>query len=379
MPNIQFPIRVGPEAGEDGKPLHAYANSQLYRPSDYDSNDSRLYIYPWVDTLCESKHSGGLMHVCGERDADGNYKAIRAHQGIDIRPHLPKNRLYDIIAAEGGKVIRISSTTSSVVIRHSDGTGTVCAYLHLMPIFVGEGQVVKKGDVIGKVSNIAPDGGTSIHLHFQCSGSGSDLPQNVMLPVYTSLVAAYRRAWGLPDLIQNGVLLRDPERERDGPICGEPLSKQLAATQELPLVGRYMHNCSEMGLTQNRGQFRIVYLRPKLSLAAAAQRQPELVSGTVTAGRFEGQAVSYNSACGDPKFRVTGMLDVSATSFTLEGERNTLDGACRPSGVREEELIFAKVEPPASTTDPPLPTTGSQLTCPFALLIGPHRVVRLEC
>ncbi|NJO34702.1 MAG: M23 family metallopeptidase [Rhodospirillales bacterium] len=368
LPSITFPIRVGPDAGEDGTPLHAYANSQVYRPFA-DSNEPRLYVYPWVDTLCESKHLGGPMHVCGERDADGSYKTIRAHQGIDIRPNLPKNRFYDVIAAEAGTVFKISNTTSLVSIRHSDGTGTACSYLHLMPIFVREGQVVKKGDVIGKVANVAPDGGTSIHLHFQCRGSGPDIPQNVVLPVYASLISAYRRAWGLSDAIQNGVLLRDPEREREGPLCGEPLSEQLAATKDLPLVGRYMHNCSEMGLIADRARFRIVYLRPKASLAAAAQRQPELVSGTtVTAGHFEGQAVNYNRACGDPKFPVKGTLDIAAASFTLEGQRTILDGACRPSGVSDEELIFAKLVPQAPPTDP-LPSS-TELTCPFALPPG---------
>src|SRR5215467_11038130 len=47
-PNIQFPIRVGPEAGADGGPLHAYANSQLFRPNGFEVNDLRLFAYPWV-------------------------------------------------------------------------------------------------------------------------------------------------------------------------------------------------------------------------------------------------------------------------------------------------------------------------------------------
>ena len=79
---------------------------------------------------------------------------------------------------------------------------------------VKKGDRVKKGDtVIGKVSNIM--GGrpnTSIHLHFDCKTTHPDLGIKVHIPIYTSLVAAYRRAWNLPDLVKLGVLLNDPER-----------------------------------------------------------------------------------------------------------------------------------------------------------------------
>ena len=79
------------------------------------------------------------------------------------------------------------------------------------------GQTVNKGDVIGKVSNLMTGGGTSIHLHIQCTANHPDLRAKVNMPIYTSLISAYRREWQLPDMIESGALLRDPEREL-GPL-----------------------------------------------------------------------------------------------------------------------------------------------------------------
>src|SRR5262249_45479705 len=96
--------------------------------------------------------------------------------------------------------------------------GRDCEYEHLLRQ-VTAGQNVKKGDVIGKVSNVMGKTGTSIHLHIQCTISDPNLGK-VKVPMYTSLIAAYRRAWGLPESAQNGELVKDPGRERDGPVTG---------------------------------------------------------------------------------------------------------------------------------------------------------------
>src|SRR5262245_42936504 len=83
FPDIVFPVRVGPQAAADGGPLHAYPNSQVYRPHGFDVNDPRLYAYPWVDTVCETNHHGGPMPLCPS-------KPHYFHQGVDIRPHSPR-------------------------------------------------------------------------------------------------------------------------------------------------------------------------------------------------------------------------------------------------------------------------------------------------
>jgi hypothetical protein len=374
---MKFPIRVGPEAAGDGKPLLAFANSQVFIPGGFETNDSRLYVYPWTDTLCESKHVGGDMPLCPNT-------SHRGHQGVDIRPNAPNNAIFDIVAWADGIVTFVSGTgTSEVNIRDADNNGNECVYLHLRPAAtLKAGQTVKKGDVIGKVSNLMTGGGTSIHLHFECKATHPDLRAKVKMPVYTSLIAAYRREWRLPDMVESGVLLRDPEREVDpgnvsgaGTGCGEPLAAPLAATRDRSFKVRYTHNCSEMGLTLDAAtqNAEIVYVRPRQSLQQSAQRTPVLITGKLAAnGDFTGQAINFNSACGDPKFGVTGKVSFSDTEIILEGDRQPLDSGCNTSGSsRHETLRFAAiVNAPPKTDPPPL-----DLNCPFSLPAGQQPLI----
>ena len=155
FPQMKFPIKTGPEAAGDGKPLRAFANSQVFRPAGInDVNDPRLYVFPWTDTLCESRHSGGPMPVCPNSQHSG-------HQGIDIRPNAPNNNTFDLVAWADGIAKDVRRTgTSQVRIRDAENNGNACLYLHLSPT-VSDGQTVRKGDVIGKVSNLMTGGGTS--------------------------------------------------------------------------------------------------------------------------------------------------------------------------------------------------------------------------
>lgn len=380
-PTMKFPLRVGPEAGADGRPLRAFANSQVFIPSGFATNDPRLYVYPWVDTLCESKHKGGPMPVCPN-------PRHRGHQGDDIRPNSPADNTYDILAWADGIVTDVSSSlsgTTEVNIRSADNNGLECVYLHLRPGNLHLGQTVTKGDPIGKVSNLMADGGTSIHLHFECKATHPDLQAKVKMPIYTSLVAAYRREWRLPDIVENGALSRDPEREMEpgaptqpDPSCGEPLSAPLVAEKDRRFDARYSHNCSEMGLAADPAnqKMELVYVRPKQSLQQAAQRDPVLLSGKLAAtGDFTGEAVNFNAACGDPKFGVAGKVDLNDTEIVLQGDRHKLDGRCNPTGVQHEVLRFAKLGGSSTPPTPdPLPLPG-ELNCPFALPPGQQPVV----
>jgi Peptidase family M23 len=375
FPTMTFPMRVGPEAGSDGKPLRAFANSQVYIPRGFATNDSRLYVYPWVDTLCESKHVGGSMPVCPKTPR---------HQGVDIRPNSPIDKFYDEVAWADGTVTFVSSSlsgTTEVNIRAADGVE--CVYLHLRPGNVSRGQQVHKGDPIGKVSNLMAGGGTSLHLHFQCKATHPETGQKVNMPIFTSLVAAYRRDWHLPDLVQNGALLRDPEREMGGvigtgpslpdPTCTEPLSAPLAATADRSFVAHYLHNCSQMGLTIDAAtqKMELVYVRPKQSLEASAERRPVLVSGALKAGGdFAGDAINFNQSCGDPSFKVTGHVDTNDTAIILQGDRGVLNGSCSPVNTQHETLRFAKFDPTPKPPGGDPPPVASGLTCPFALAPG---------
>lgn len=367
---MKFPIKTGPEAAGDGRPLRAFANSQIFRPPGFEVNDQRLYVYPWTDTLCESNHRGGPMPVCPNT-------SHRGHQGIDIRPNAPSNNTFDIVSWVDGIVTKvIRNGTSQVTILDAENNGTECVYLHLRPAAnLRVEQTVNKGDVIGKVSNLMTGGGTSIHLHIQCTANHPDLRISVNMPVYTSLISAYRREWQLPNMIDSGALLRDPERELESPpTCGEPLAAPLAATKDRPFNARYTHNCSEMGLTLDMAtqNLEIVYVRPKQFLQQSAQRNPVLVSGKLaaTGGDFTGDAINFNSACGDPKFKVAGKVDFRDTEIILEGDRQPLDSSCNPSGSpRHEALRFAAL---AGT---PLQSDDAQVGCPFALPPGQQPLV----
>lgn len=377
FPAIKFPIRVGPEAGADGSPLRAYPNSQLFRPQGYEVNDTRLFAYPWSDTLCESNHNGGPMPVCPRG---------RSHQGVDIRPDRPRDQTYDVIAMADGKVESVTPFTY-VRIRFAEDDGTSCEYEHLKPILVRAGQNVRKGDVIGQVSNIMGGGpGTSIHLHFQCEATHPDLQRKVKMPVYTSLIVAYRREWGMTESVEAGALLRDPERELDigqgarpvaaDPTCSEPLADPLPGTRSLSIIARYVHNCSEMGLLADGAARKLVYVRPKLSLRQAAERQPVLITGTLKEGVLEGDAVSYNADCHDPKFKVSGPFADKPESFTLYGDRQRLDSSCNPIEPRHEQLRFVNVD--VAKPQPPVPDpapVANGPNCPFALPPGQKPLV----
>ena len=85
-------------------------------------------------------------------------------------------------------------------------------YASILAAGLKVGDHVKLGQLVGKVSDIM-DGipNTSIHLHFDCSmiiGGVTMRP-----PVFTSLIQAYRKAWGLSSLDVNGQLSVDNARE----------------------------------------------------------------------------------------------------------------------------------------------------------------------
>lgn len=198
-----FPLPAGPEFGG----AHAYANSQVY--STAGGNSLLNYAYPWKDTYCEQR--SWSMPFCPGK---------KGHQGVDIRPDSPpdpkKNDLIrPVLAVADGIVIAVTPFTR-VEIRSSDDKGPfTCRYLHMSKESIAGlkiGAKVKKGDTLGSVSNIM--GGkadTTYHLHFDCMRNIDGVA--IRPPVYSSLVAAYRRAWHLDDLVSDGKLGVDPQRE----------------------------------------------------------------------------------------------------------------------------------------------------------------------
>lgn len=199
FPDFMFPLQAGPQQGG----IHAYANSQVYSTAGGDS--ALNYSYPWKDTYCEKRE--WEMPLCPGKNG---------HQGVDIRPHGNNKSIeYPVLSVADGIVAAVTSFTR-VEVRYKDTFGPyTCRYLHMNKASIASlkpGQAVRKGDKLGSVSNIM--GGkpnTSWHLHFDCKRNIDGVA--VHPPVYTSLISAYRRAWGLDDLNGHGQLGVDPKRE----------------------------------------------------------------------------------------------------------------------------------------------------------------------
>ncbi len=133
------------------------------------------------------------------------------HQGQDIRPPKPENSKWAAIAVADG-VITYRSDWSTLRMKAADGT--TYEYLHLNPnkYAVKTGDKVKKGDVLGYVSNyMSGANGTTIHLHFnakQLQKLNSGKICDCYVPVYSSLVVALRKEKGLdPGIDADGNLM----------------------------------------------------------------------------------------------------------------------------------------------------------------------------
>lgn len=177
-PGIRFPLLNAP----------AYLNSQVYGVGGLYGEpgslcDARNYQYPWKDTFCEKR--GWSMPLC----PDG-----KGHQGVDIRPATCEKNKYAVVAVEEGVISAIGEYT--VYLRGR--SGRTYRYLHMDPssLQIRRGRKVKRGQVIGKVSNYMGNTKTSIHLHFDMKqtirfSDGRSI--KVYVPPYSSLVEAYKR------------------------------------------------------------------------------------------------------------------------------------------------------------------------------------------
>ncbi len=90
------------------------------------------------------------------------------HAGVDIAAPVGTN----ILAPIDGIVLfvgRKGGYGRTLIIEHQDGIATL--YGHTSEIFVSEGQVVKKGQLIGKVGSSGHS--TGPHLHYEVRMEGS--------------------------------------------------------------------------------------------------------------------------------------------------------------------------------------------------------------
>lgn len=188
VPDMVFPIKSAP----------AVAQTQVYRwgggIKGGDQCDTRNFTAPWRDNYCESRSTTSKTPWC---DKTG------VHLGQDIRVGTPEGckaeratkaadrTRYEVVAVEDGYISNVGSYSVTL---HADAGGRIYRYLHLnmAKLKVATNQTVKKGDVIGYVSNDFGGTPTTLHLHFEIKlNTASNGWQYA--PPYSSLLEAYKR------------------------------------------------------------------------------------------------------------------------------------------------------------------------------------------
>lgn len=188
VPDMMFPIKSAP----------AVAQTQVYRwgggVKGGDQCDVRNFAAPWRDNYCETRSTTNKTPWC---------EKTGVHLGQDIRVGTPDgckaerstkaaDRMrYEVVAVEDGFISNVGSYSVTL---HADSGDRIYRYLHLnmAKLKVSTNQTVKKGDVIGYVSNDFGGTPTTLHLHFEIKlNTASNGWQYA--PPYGSLLEAYKR------------------------------------------------------------------------------------------------------------------------------------------------------------------------------------------
>jgi murein DD-endopeptidase MepM/ murein hydrolase activator NlpD len=193
VPDMAFPIKDAP----------AVAQTQVYRygggVKGGDQCDKRNFSAPWRDNYCETRSTTNTTPWCAKTGV---------HLGQDIRVGTPDGckaevktkaadrARYEVVAVEDGIISNVGSY--SITLRANSG-GRIYRYLHLnmAKLKVATNQNVKKGDVVGYVSNDFGGTPTTLHLHFEIKLNTAENGWQYA-PPYTSLLEAYKRREGNP-------------------------------------------------------------------------------------------------------------------------------------------------------------------------------------
>ena len=121
----------------------------------------------------------------------------KGHQGQDIRPATCNANSYWAVAAADGIIISVAKY--SVILQTRLGTEFRYMHMQMSDLAVREGDRVRAGDRLGKVSNFFGGTPTTIHLHFDVKDAVliNGVTKRVYLPPYTSLVESYKKLMGL--------------------------------------------------------------------------------------------------------------------------------------------------------------------------------------
>lgn len=137
------------------------------RPSDEPVIDTKAYVMPVSGEMTTGFSITAPIY-------SETLKDWRIHDGIDISAALGDN----VVAVNDGAVEKINSDDIygiTVVIKHTDGRRSTYCNLE-DSVELEEGQLIKQGDIVGKVGNTAvfeiSDGP---HLHFEMSENGNKI------------------------------------------------------------------------------------------------------------------------------------------------------------------------------------------------------------
>ena len=174
LPNMRFPVEATP----------AYLNSQVWGVGGMSGPrgsqcDARNYSYPWRDNFCEYRRWS--MPLC---------PSGKGHQGQDIRGATCEDKKWWTVAAENGTVYL---GTYGVYLQGESGIRHRYLHVEMSQLPVREGQSVRKGQRIGKISDDFGGTPTTLHLHYDMKSGGR------YIPPYMSLVSSYR------DLVGNSL------------------------------------------------------------------------------------------------------------------------------------------------------------------------------
>ncbi|MDE6801913.1 MAG: M23 family metallopeptidase, partial [Muribaculaceae bacterium] len=133
-------------------------------------NQDRLSHIPSIQPV--SSESLRTMASGYGRRVDPVYGTVRFHEGMDFSAPIgtPVYATGDGVVTAAGRVM--SGYGNMVDIDH--GFNYMTRYAHLNDVLVKPGQVVKRGDLIGRVGNTGKS--TGPHLHYEVRFKGQ--PQN---------------------------------------------------------------------------------------------------------------------------------------------------------------------------------------------------------
>lgn len=133
------------------------------------AKEKRLASIPSIKPVREDQLKRKLRNLSGYgMRLHPVHKVKKFHKGIDFT--APKGT--DVIATGNGKVVRVENKRrgygKNIIIDH--GYGYRSLYAHLSKVDVKKGDVIKKGQVIGKVGNTGTS--TASHLHYEVHING---------------------------------------------------------------------------------------------------------------------------------------------------------------------------------------------------------------